>query len=76
MLPRQAVGRSAVAITAGAGAGAGTAGGGTAGASATKDAATTAGAKYYKGMAVFTVVKGGLMYEASVGGQKFKYEAI
>mgnify|MGYP000709432751 CR=1 FL=1 len=28
---------------------------------------------YYKGMAVFTVAKGGLMYEASIGGQKFTY---
>jgi len=26
------------------------------------------------GMAVFTQAKGGLMYEASVGGQKFKVE--
>jgi hypothetical protein len=25
-------------------------------------------------MAVFTVAKGGLMYEASIGGQKFKYK--
>jgi hypothetical protein len=25
-------------------------------------------------MATFTVAKGGLMYEASVGGQKFKYK--
>jgi hypothetical protein len=24
-------------------------------------------------MAVFTVAKGGLMYEAALGGQKFKY---
>ena len=24
-------------------------------------------------MAVFTVAKGGLMYEASIGGQKFSY---
>jgi len=24
-------------------------------------------------MAVFTVAKGGLMYEASIGGQKFTY---
>ena len=69
-------GVSAVAITAGASAGAGTAGGAGAGASATKNAATTAGGGYYKGMAVFTVAKGGLMYEAAVGGQKFKYEAI
>jgi hypothetical protein len=27
-------------------------------------------------MAVFTVAKGGLMYAATVGGQKFKYEAL
>jgi hypothetical protein len=24
-------------------------------------------------MATFTVAKGGLMYEASIGGQKFRY---
>lgn len=28
------------------------------------------------GVAVFTLVKGGLMYEASVGGQKFDYDAL
>ena len=39
-----------------------------------KDATTTSGG-YYKGMAVFTIAKGGLMYEASVAGQKFKYRA-
>jgi len=38
----------------------------------TKNAATTAGS-YHKGMATFTVAKGGLMYEAAIGGQKFKY---
>jgi len=32
-----------------------------------------ANAKYEHGVAVFTVAKGGLMYEASVGGQKFKF---
>ena len=32
-------------------------------------------AKYQQGVAVFTLAKGGLMYEASVGGQKFKFEA-
>src|SRR5580765_1783017 len=41
--------------------------------------AVTAGvaknAKYEKGIMVLTLAKGGLMYEASVGGQKFKYEA-
>jgi lipid-binding SYLF domain-containing protein len=67
---------SAVAITAGASAGAGTTGGASAGASATKNAAATAGTSYHKGVAVFTVAKGGLMYEAAIGGQKFKYESL
>ena len=31
-------------------------------------------AGYYKGMAPFTVAKGGLMFEASIGGQKFNYK--
>ena len=63
---------SAVAITAGASASAGT-GGSTAGASGGKKDATTAG-EYQKGLAVFTIAKGGLMYEASVAGQKFTYK--
>ncbi len=29
---------------------------------------------YEKGVAIFTMQKGGLMYEATVGGQKFKYK--
>ena len=29
--------------------------------------------KYEKGVMVLTLAEGGLMYEASVGGQKFKY---
>jgi len=33
----------------------------------------SANAKYIEGVAVFTMAKGGLMYEASVGGQKFKF---
>ena len=33
----------------------------------------SANAKYVDGVMVFTMAKGGLMYEASVGGQKFKY---
>ncbi|WP_040303887.1 YSC84-related protein [Algoriphagus machipongonensis] len=32
-------------------------------------------AEYVDGVAVFTRTKGGLMYEASVGGQQFKYRA-
>ena len=35
----------------------------------------SADANYDGGMAVFTIAEGGLMYEASVGGQKFKYKA-
>ncbi|MBK9520238.1 MAG: hypothetical protein IPO13_01105 [Rhodocyclaceae bacterium] len=62
---------SAVAITAAAGAKANTTGS-SAGASGGKKDAKTVGA-YYKGLATFTVAKGGLMYEASVGGQKFTY---
>ncbi|MEH6625732.1 MAG: YSC84-related protein [Motiliproteus sp.] len=33
----------------------------------------SADADYSDGVAVFTMAKGGLMYEASVGGQKFSY---
>jgi lipid-binding SYLF domain-containing protein len=61
----------AVAITASAGAKASTTGS-SAGASGGKNNAKTVG-DYHKGMAIFTVAKGGLMYEASVGGQKFNY---
>jgi lipid-binding SYLF domain-containing protein len=32
-------------------------------------------ANYSKGVAVFTIAGGGLMYEASVGGQKFHYKS-
>lgn len=42
--------------------------------------AITAGAStdldYNDGVAIITRVKGGLMYEASVGGQKFSYDAL
>jgi lipid-binding SYLF domain-containing protein len=63
---------SAVAITAGAGAKGSTAGS-SVGASATRHDAKTIG-KFNKGMATFTVAKGGLMYEATIGGQKFNYK--
>lgn len=35
-----------------------------------------ANAKYENGVAVFTMGEAGLMYEASVGGQKFTYEPM
>ena len=62
---------NAVAITASAGAKATTSGSST-GVSGGQNDATTSG-KYRKGRATFTVAKGGLMYEASIGGQKFNY---
>lgn len=63
---------SAVAITLGASAKAGSTGA-AAGASVDKEQARVVGA-YHKGMAVFTVAKGGLMYEAAIAGQKFKFK--
>ncbi len=36
----------------------------------------SANADYDDGVAIFTIAKGGLMYEASVGGQKFSYTSI
>lgn len=63
---------SAIAITAGASASASTAGS-SAGASGTEMNATTTG-RYQDGLAIFTITKGGLMYEAAVAGQKFSYE--
>lgn len=61
---------SAVAITAGANASASTAGG-----TAAAAGNSQAKANYSMGMAVFTRAKGGLMYEASLGGQKFSFRA-
>jgi len=65
-------GVGAVAITAAAGGSVGT-NGATGSASGGKKDALTAG-RYYKGMAVFTIVKGGAMYEATVAGQKFSFK--
>ncbi len=63
----------AVAITASANASASTEGGASAGASGDKkDAVATGG--FHSGVAVFTIAKGGLMYQAAVGGQKFSYK--
>ena len=65
---------SAVAITAGVSAAAKSTGS-SAGMSGGTSDATTVG-KYRKGMAVFTIAKGGLMYEAAIGGQKFGYTRL
>ncbi len=36
----------------------------------------SANANFRNGVAVYTQAKGGLMYQASIGGQKFRYESI
>lgn len=61
---------TAVALTYGAAAGAGTEG---ASASAGD---TKAKGMWKRGMAVFTLAKGGLMYEASIGGQKYNFKPL
>ena len=68
-------GASVVAITAGAQAQAGTTGTG-ASASPGGSAGAQAETSFHKGMAVFVRAKGGLMFEASIGGQKFSFEPI
>ncbi len=66
---------SAVVITAAAQAQAGTQGQ-SAGASLGPATGTQAETNYTNGMAVFVHTLGGLMYEMSVGGQKFSFEPI
>jgi lipid-binding SYLF domain-containing protein len=67
-----AAGASAIAVTASANAQAGT-NGAESGASAGSKDARTDSTDYFKGMAVFTIAKGGLMYAAAVAGQKFSF---
>jgi lipid-binding SYLF domain-containing protein len=62
---------NAVAITAAAGGSVGTTGASADASGGMKDAKTVG--KYYKGIAVFTIVKGGAMYQATVAGQKFSF---
>jgi len=64
----------AVAVTASAGGQASTTGS-SATASAGQHDASTVG-MYQNGTAVFTVTKGGLMYEAALAGQKFTYKPV
>jgi lipid-binding SYLF domain-containing protein len=64
-------GASAIAITASAGGSVGTSGASVGASAGEKDARATG--VYEKGMVVFTVAKGGLMYAATVAGQKFSY---
>ncbi|MFO1406555.1 MAG: lipid-binding SYLF domain-containing protein [Steroidobacteraceae bacterium] len=67
-------GVNAVAITAAASASTST-GGSTATASGGKKDAATAGG-FQKGLAPFSIVKGGLMYEAALNGAKFSFKKL
>ena len=66
----------AIAVNASAGASADTAGGGQAGASSGGSGGSMAKTNYHKGMLVFTIGKGGLMYEATISGQKYNYTPL
>ena len=66
---------SAVAIVVGAQAKAGT-GGATASASTSPAEGMQFSAGYRKGMAAFVHIKGGLMYEATIGGQTFNFKPL
>ena len=66
---------SAVAVTASADATAGTQGSRAVG-SAGGESGSATSTTYYKGFMVFTVSTGGLMYEASIGGQKYSFNAL
>ena len=65
----------AIAITASAGASAGSEGAG-AGASTGGSGGSQAGTSYYKGMLVFVIGKGGLMYQAAIAGQKYSFNPV
>ena len=60
----------AIALTASAGVSAGSEG-----TSASANESQADSSKYFNGMIVFTMGKGGLMYQAALGGQKYSYEA-
>ena len=65
----------AIVITAGAEAQAGTTGA-SAGASAGPKSDVQAETGYFKGVITFVHAQGGLMYELSIGGQKFTFEPV
>jgi lipid-binding SYLF domain-containing protein len=66
---------SAVAITASAGGTVGTTGSTGTASGGSKNAATASGG-YHKGMAVFTIAKGGAMVEVAVRGAKFSFTPV
>ena len=65
---------SAVAVTASAQASAGTAGASSSAGAGTSPS-TGAGTAFVNGMQTFTMAEGGLMYAATIGGQKYSFDA-
>ena len=61
----------AVAVTASAEAGAGTTGARTSAGAGSPN--TAAGGGYTKGMQIFTMAEGGLMYKATIAGQRYNF---
>lgn len=64
----------AVAVTASAEAGAGTTGARASAGAGTPSSA--AGGGYQDGMQIFTMAEGGLMYKATIAGQRYNFEAV
>jgi len=67
-------GAGAIAVTASGEASAGSQGSQASGSAGGESGAAASGREYRKGMAVFTVGLGGLMYEVSIAGQKYKFK--
>jgi lipid-binding SYLF domain-containing protein len=65
---------SAVAVTASAQASAGTQGASAAAGAGAPNTGTAAG--YVNGMQTFTMAEGGLMYAATIGGQKYNFDPV
>lgn len=66
---------NAIAVQASAGASASSEGA-TAGATSGGSGGSQASTNYYKGMLVFQIGKGGLMYQAAISGQKYHYTPL
>jgi lipid-binding SYLF domain-containing protein len=64
---------SAVAVTASAQAGAGTSGARASAGAGNPN--TAAGGGYHNGLQVFTMAEGGLMYQATIAGQRYKFKS-
>jgi hypothetical protein len=65
---------SAVAVTASAQAGAGTTGARAAAGAGSPNTAAAVG--YVNGMQTFTMAEGGLMYQATIAGQRYRFEPV